>query len=186
MIITEVELVECLSDMTALVELFIQDVIGNSDYPENILINDTLLRRLSWRSDSSCLAPNLSIFSFASLFFFDDDALVPFVDSRARAVHRHNSGPFRMEAFALVDSELNIGVVGHGFGAEAIAHMDTFQKQGLLRWARDGRKGLRQKFLDVHWELKVEANLILSDHHGLTGVVVIVAEALVLAIGFEP
>ncbi|KAF7350594.1 3-beta hydroxysteroid dehydrogenase isomerase family [Mycena sanguinolenta] len=150
MVIAEDELVECLSDMRALMELFIQDVVGSSDHEENILINDTLLRRLTWRSDSSCIAPNLNIFSFASLFFFDDDALVPFVESRARPAERHDSSPFRMEAFALVDSELNIRVIGHGFGVDAIAHMDTLQKQGVLRWARHGRKGLQQRFPDVH------------------------------------
>ncbi|KAJ7841583.1 hypothetical protein B0H14DRAFT_2586803 [Mycena olivaceomarginata] len=52
MVITEDELAECLSETKLLQELFIQDVPGDADFEdeEHILITNSLLQRLAWRS----------------------------------------------------------------------------------------------------------------------------------------
>jgi hypothetical protein len=65
MVITEDELVECLSEMSLLQELFIQDNTKASglECENHILLTDSLLRRLAWRPDSSSesLAPDLTV-----------------------------------------------------------------------------------------------------------------------------
>ncbi|KAF7362781.1 3-beta hydroxysteroid dehydrogenase isomerase family [Mycena venus] len=148
MVITENELVHCLSDMHVLQELFVQDVGGDDD--DHILITDTLLQRLTWRADSSCLVPNLHDFSFASLFFFDDDDFIEFVESRL-VPGRTQNGPLRIEAFAIIDAEPGLGIVGVGLGAVAVGRMAVLQTQGLIRWSKHGSKHFRKKStLNVH------------------------------------
>jgi hypothetical protein len=82
-IISEDELVECLSEMSALRELFVHDVpalaVGDAHH---ILVTDSLLRRLTWTSDPSCLAPYLTALHVGSFFTFDPDVLLDFVESR--------------------------------------------------------------------------------------------------------
>jgi hypothetical protein len=150
MVITEGELVHCLSDMHVLQELFIQDLCGDDDNDDHILITDTLLRRLAWRADSSCLVPNLQDFSFASLFFFEDDGFMELIESRIISGRTQN-GPLRIEAFAIIDAEPDLGIVGGGLGAVAIAKLAALVKEGLLRWSKHGSKHFRMKStLNVH------------------------------------
>ncbi|KAJ7314313.1 hypothetical protein DFH08DRAFT_1087415 [Mycena albidolilacea] len=149
MVITEDELVECLSEMSLLQELFIQDNTKASGLEcENpILLTNSLFRRLAWRPDSS-LAPDLKKFAFASLLFFDEHALIQFVDSRL-VPGATPDGPFKIEEISLIDSELEPGIVGNALGVLAIARMTTLQKEGQLCWSRHPSKFLEQKFPDV-------------------------------------
>ncbi|KAJ7125534.1 hypothetical protein C8R43DRAFT_1030434 [Mycena crocata] len=83
MVITESELVQCLSVMASLEVLFIQDVPSKtSGGPDHILITDGLLRQLFWTADATCLIPSLARFSFESLFTFDKNVLLGFIASR--------------------------------------------------------------------------------------------------------
>jgi hypothetical protein len=136
--------------MHVLQELFIQDLCGDDDNDDHILITDTLLRRLAWRADSSCLVPNLQDFSFASLFFFEDDGFMELIESRIISGRTQN-GPLRIEAFAIIDAEPDLGIVGGGLGAVAIAKLAALVKEGLLRWSKHGSKHFRMKStLNVH------------------------------------
>lgn len=143
MVTTEDELVHCLSDLHVLQELFIQDVDGASDNDDHILLTDALLRRLAWRADSSCLVPNLNKLSFASLFFFDDDAFLEFVESRLVPGRTPDDGPLSIEACALIDAEPDLGIVGGCLGAAALGRMATLQTQGLVRWSKHGSNDFR-------------------------------------------
>ncbi|KAJ7655988.1 hypothetical protein DFH06DRAFT_1473737 [Mycena polygramma] len=91
MVITEDELLECLSGMQALQKLFIQDVPSRG----HILITDHLVRRLTWTSDSTCLIPHLSSFHFASIQTFSQHTLLDFVNSRL-VPGRTDIGPFNV------------------------------------------------------------------------------------------
>ncbi|KAF8177468.1 hypothetical protein K438DRAFT_1681424 [Mycena galopus ATCC 62051] len=145
-VITEEELVECLSEMPALLELFIQDVGGSTSYESRILITDSLLERLVRRPDTSCLAPSMNHFSFGTLSSFDDGALIKFVESRS-SLGALNVAPFTIQAF-----DLAVGGVGGGpaFGVTAVARMVALEKQGLLRWSRHDRESLGDRSPDVH------------------------------------
>jgi hypothetical protein len=151
MVITKDELAECLSETKLLQELFIQDVPGDADFEdeEHILITNSLLQRLAWRSDSSqsCLVPELHAFSFASLFLFDDPAFLDFLESR---VVPAGDRAFTIEAFSLIESELDPDIVGHGLGDGAIARMDALKAQGRLRWTRYRSKHFEEKFPGVY------------------------------------
>ncbi|KAF7362841.1 3-beta hydroxysteroid dehydrogenase isomerase family [Mycena venus] len=83
MVMTESDLVECLSEMHALLHLFIQDVscsgVGEAD---RMLITDSLLQRLTWTHDRTSLVPRLSSLHVATLFTFDNHLLLDFITSR--------------------------------------------------------------------------------------------------------
>ncbi|KAJ7673716.1 hypothetical protein DFH06DRAFT_1173112 [Mycena polygramma] len=77
-IITTDELVECLSQMQAIQELFIQDVPARA----HILITDGLFHSLTRTSGPACLIPHLSSFRFACGLHFSETMLLGFVESR--------------------------------------------------------------------------------------------------------
>ncbi|KAJ7464150.1 hypothetical protein FB451DRAFT_1370494 [Mycena latifolia] len=83
MIVTEDDLVECLSEMRVLINLHIEDVPSSGPGAEDhLLVTNSLLQRLTRTTDPTCLVPNLRIFAFSSLFTFDDSFLLAFVTSR--------------------------------------------------------------------------------------------------------
>ncbi|KAJ6586561.1 hypothetical protein B0H10DRAFT_2234418 [Mycena sp. CBHHK59/15] len=88
LIITDVDLLQCLSALPLLETLAVSDYPAFEeaprDAPDHIAITDSLLRRLSWTAESTCLAPHLTVFSCTSLLRFDDRVLLDFVTSRAR------------------------------------------------------------------------------------------------------
>ncbi|KAJ7174989.1 hypothetical protein C8R43DRAFT_596263 [Mycena crocata] len=109
MIITETELVQCLSGLPSLRHLFIQDLPAASTNGEiHILITTSLFRRLTWSSGPECLVPRLAVLDFASLFMFDTYVWLDFVASRLEP-GRDDLGPFRMEAsyFTVDPPDLN-------------------------------------------------------------------------------
>jgi hypothetical protein len=100
-IISEDELVECLSEMPALLDLFLHDVpamaVGEVDH---ILVTNSLLRRLAWTPDPSCLTPYLSTLRLGSLFTFDHEMLLDFVTSRV-VPGKSGDNPFGIELLNL-------------------------------------------------------------------------------------
>ncbi|KAF8145772.1 hypothetical protein K438DRAFT_1871447 [Mycena galopus ATCC 62051] len=148
MVIAQDELVGCLSEMKSLRELFIQDVPGDtgSDRPD-ILITDSLLRRIAWQPDSSRLAPYLHHFSFGSLFLFEDNAFMEFVDSRLDSGATRDA-PFRIEAFRVFGTPSFIRN-----DLAVMARMTALENQGLLRWSQQDHEDLRQKFPQLLFDL---------------------------------
>ncbi|KAJ7167971.1 hypothetical protein C8R46DRAFT_1094602 [Mycena filopes] len=92
-VITESELVECLSHTPILSELAIHDVLCDEPYSNNTLITDTLLQRLTATPDP--LVPRLSILTLVSFLAFDDRVLLDFVTSRL-AAGRADEPPFQL------------------------------------------------------------------------------------------
>ncbi|KAJ7026858.1 hypothetical protein C8F04DRAFT_1123940 [Mycena alexandri] len=78
-VITDEELLKCLSVLPNLTRLGISDCGGPH---QHILITDNLLRHLTWKPDSNCLIPHLHIVFFTSLFHFADDVFWDFLASR--------------------------------------------------------------------------------------------------------
>ncbi|KAJ7617595.1 hypothetical protein DFH06DRAFT_1364225 [Mycena polygramma] len=139
MVITEDDLVACLSEMRLLSELFIQDVARDCERPDHILLSTTLLQRLVWRPDDSRLIPNLTTFAFASLFDFDDDTFLHMVASRLVA-GSSSDGPFKIQTTRLMGQDLRTA---------ATARLSEFERRGLLRWSRRTENDLRAPVTDV-------------------------------------
>ncbi|KAJ6537867.1 hypothetical protein B0H19DRAFT_374793 [Mycena capillaripes] len=125
-IITVEELVECLSEMPALLELFIQDVPWAGD-AEHVLITDDLFRQLTWTSDPACLTPHLSSLRVASFFTFNNHVLLNFLNSRIEPGRSHK-GPFEM---GLTQMDQPLTVDG------AFARIVQLCAKWELRWSLD-------------------------------------------------
>ncbi|KAJ6556635.1 hypothetical protein DFH09DRAFT_1491284 [Mycena vulgaris] len=78
-LITDEELLQCLAVLPMLTTLIVSDCGGDG---RHIVTTDTLLRRLTWTADDSCLIPSLHFFAFTSLFRYTDDAYWDFLTSR--------------------------------------------------------------------------------------------------------
>jgi hypothetical protein len=80
LLVTDVELLQCLSELPLL------QILRISDSPQrpadHILITDHLLHSLTLRPDTPALIPHLHTFRIVSLFQFDAQAYVEFVRSR--------------------------------------------------------------------------------------------------------
>ncbi|KAJ6592858.1 hypothetical protein B0H19DRAFT_1365170 [Mycena capillaripes] len=72
------ELISCLSVLPLLEQLIVTDC---EEIP-HALVTDSLLRRLAWTADLSCLVPRLSFLCITSLLSFSDDVYWDFVLSR--------------------------------------------------------------------------------------------------------
>ncbi|KAJ7615256.1 hypothetical protein DFH06DRAFT_1367410 [Mycena polygramma] len=137
MTITENDLVECLLDLPAIVELFIQDIPSSAPYATgHILITDSLLRRLSWTSGSACITPNLRLFVFASLLTFDDHVPLDFIVSRLRLVPKQSDG----EAFYAGILWLPTIPIVRELVTEVFDHLVELENQGLA-WSFNVLKG---------------------------------------------
>ncbi|KAJ7603296.1 hypothetical protein DFH06DRAFT_1069433 [Mycena polygramma] len=122
-LISDHELVDCLSGLPALVELFVQDVPGHGV----VVITDRLLRRLTWTADSLCVTPHLASVHFGSLFEFDGGVLLDFVNSRlipGRTLRR----PFAVEMLWLPRSEPR-------FEPSVAAQLVELRDKRQLRWS---------------------------------------------------
>ncbi|KAJ7628233.1 hypothetical protein DFH06DRAFT_1338679 [Mycena polygramma] len=94
MVITEDDLVACLVNMPALNDLVLSDVPRRKQV--NILITNSLLRRLCWIPTASCLVPRLHHIILDSRLEFDDNVLLEFVISRLEP-GRFDDEPFDIE-----------------------------------------------------------------------------------------
>ncbi|KAJ7188951.1 hypothetical protein C8R46DRAFT_32746 [Mycena filopes] len=95
--ITEIQLLQTLSDLRVLEELTISDhrvVDGAGE--ELVLITDSLLRHLTWSANPTCLVPKLSYFECHTLLRFDDTVYRDFTLSRLTP-GRNSAGPFELE-----------------------------------------------------------------------------------------
>lgn len=122
-IVSEADLLECLTELKALEVLTLVDVIaGARGHGEHIVITDTVLRRLIFVQDEAeCLIPNLNFFQCISLLRFTDSVMVAFVRSRV--------GPGRC-----VEHPFYVGLNWHkGYGREIeFSELSELDKQGQL------------------------------------------------------
>jgi hypothetical protein len=93
-VITEDVLAQCLGVLPALEKLVVSDQYRYYDI-FNHLITDSLLRRLTWTPDPSCLVPRLNFLVCRTMFNFDDDVFLEFVLSRLEP-GRKADGPFNI------------------------------------------------------------------------------------------
>ncbi|KAJ6505827.1 hypothetical protein C8R47DRAFT_1315994 [Mycena vitilis] len=129
-VISEDDLAACLSEMDALAELFIQDfsenVLVTGMLVTHMLVTDSLLRRLTWTADSSCLVPHLSSMRFASFFSFRSQALLVFITSRLHS-GRKGGVPFEMDLSWQTAQEPQIE-------DSVLAHILQLRDDRKLRW----------------------------------------------------
>ncbi|KAJ7152115.1 hypothetical protein C8R46DRAFT_1357702 [Mycena filopes] len=95
-IISDVEIHNCLEDLPHLETLAIADIPGSEQRPEHVVITDTLLGGLTLNTASAPLVPHLHVLRVASLFRFTPGALSHWVSSRLDS-GRTPAGPFRLE-----------------------------------------------------------------------------------------
>ncbi|KAJ7712270.1 hypothetical protein B0H16DRAFT_578825 [Mycena metata] len=97
-LITESELVQTLSGLSSLQALTISDhrITIEGKGQESVLVTDSLLRRLAWSHDSTCLVPHLSVLKCHTLLKFDDSVHRDFVLSRLES-GRGPEGPFEVD-----------------------------------------------------------------------------------------
>ncbi|KAJ6492614.1 hypothetical protein DFH09DRAFT_1452512 [Mycena vulgaris] len=96
-LITETGLVQTLSGLQSLQQLSIWDHKNIDDEgADHVLLTDSLLHRLNWSSDPTCLVPGLSYFGCHTLLQFDDTIYRDFVLSRLKP-GRNERGPFEVE-----------------------------------------------------------------------------------------
>jgi hypothetical protein len=124
-LITVAELLETLSDLPLLQDLIISDhrVLGHGG-EEVTLVTNSLLERLTWTPDSTCLVPELSILSTNTLLKFDDTVLRDFVLSRLKP-GRNTEGPFEVEVRWYPELNRNLD-------PEIITQFTELQSQGEL------------------------------------------------------
>ncbi|KAJ7470931.1 hypothetical protein FB451DRAFT_1176130 [Mycena latifolia] len=89
------DLLQCLSDLPLLEALTVADPgvdVFLGDETE-VIVTDSLLRRLTWTDDSSCLIPYLQEFHCKSYLRFNDSIYTKFITSRLQS-GRSSQGPF--------------------------------------------------------------------------------------------
>ncbi|KAJ7274960.1 hypothetical protein C8J57DRAFT_1505696 [Mycena rebaudengoi] len=94
-VITEDALAQCLGELRALEKLVVSD--QKSSYYDifHHLITDSLLRRLTWTPDLSCLVPRLNVLRCRTILDFDHDVFLDFVLSRLEP-GRNAAGPLNV------------------------------------------------------------------------------------------
>ncbi|KAJ6590118.1 hypothetical protein DFH09DRAFT_1425775 [Mycena vulgaris] len=96
-IVTEDELIQTLCGLQALEDLVVSDhMIIDGEGVELELITNSLLQRLTWTPNPTCLVPNLSFLGCHTLLRFDDGVYRDFVLSRV-GPGRNEQGPFEVE-----------------------------------------------------------------------------------------
>ncbi|KAJ7157528.1 hypothetical protein C8R43DRAFT_996727 [Mycena crocata] len=78
-VISEDDLLRCLSVLPELETLVV------ADFQNNIIVTDTLFRRLAWTDTEACVIPRLSCIICTTHLRFSDEAYVDFVRSRSRS-----------------------------------------------------------------------------------------------------
>jgi hypothetical protein len=115
--------------MPALLDLFLYDVPAMAiDEEDHILVTDSLLRRLTWTSDPSCLTPYLSTLHLGSIFTFDHEVLLEFVASRV-VPGRADDNPFGIELL-----NLQLGEPGPEIKESVLACLLELVDRGELRF----------------------------------------------------
>ncbi|KAJ7263115.1 hypothetical protein C8J57DRAFT_1334745 [Mycena rebaudengoi] len=127
--ITEPELIECLSELPFLQQLTISDHRPIFSYRRDhgadlVLITDTLLRRLAWVSDPSCLVPKLHHLRFPTRLEFDENVLLELILSRLTP-GRTPLGPFAVEIRRLPEYSRKLN-------QEVLAQLDKLHSQREL------------------------------------------------------
>ncbi|KAJ7917109.1 hypothetical protein B0H13DRAFT_2444639 [Mycena leptocephala] len=96
MMITDVELLVCLTGLPRLETLAIADVPSVDGSTDHIIVTDALLDELTRTAGTAHLIPHLHVFRFTSLFRFNQQALLDVVNSRVES-GRTAAGPFGLE-----------------------------------------------------------------------------------------
>jgi hypothetical protein len=99
-VITEEALLQCLGELPALEKLVVSDHSLIYHNFHHHLITDSLLRRLTWTPDSSCLVPHLNFLSCRTILDFHHDVFLDFVLSR-------------LEPGRKADAPLNVNLILH-------------------------------------------------------------------------
>jgi hypothetical protein len=99
-VITEDALAQCLGKLPALEKLVVSDQISSYNVISHHLITDSLLRRLTWTPDPSCLVPRLNFHCCRTMLNFDDNIFLEFVLSRLEP-GREADGPFNVSLVLL-------------------------------------------------------------------------------------
>ncbi|KAF7362453.1 F-box domain-containing protein [Mycena venus] len=119
--ITEAELFQTLSGLPLLQDLIISDV---SEGDEKELVTSSLLQRLTWTPDSTCLVPELSFLECHTVLRFDDTVFRDFVLSRLKP-GRNAAGPFEVDLQWYLEYHRELD-------PEVVAQFAELQSQGEL------------------------------------------------------
>ncbi|KAJ7025508.1 hypothetical protein C8F04DRAFT_1128229 [Mycena alexandri] len=115
-IITEDDLLACLSSLPTLKSLRLTDIPASATVEaEELTITNGLLQNLTWVPRADCITPRLAHIALDSLLGFSDDIMLNFVESRLFSGRSHTLGdPFRMVISRLPRDtgtrELNVSV----------------------------------------------------------------------------
>ncbi|KAJ7496512.1 hypothetical protein FB451DRAFT_1207955 [Mycena latifolia] len=101
-IVTEGELLECLSNLPSLERLTISDhqAVGDKG-ADQLLITDTLLTALTPKLNKADLVPLLRYLECSSLLQFDDQVFLKFLSSRSAGCRNTTTDPFQSAMFWL-------------------------------------------------------------------------------------
>jgi hypothetical protein len=94
-VIMEEALVECLDELLALEQLAVSDHLRKRDGRHHLITN-SLLRRLNWTADATCLVPRLHSLTCLTFLDFDESVFLDFVRSRLEPGRRPNGGAFKV------------------------------------------------------------------------------------------
>ncbi|KAJ6592869.1 hypothetical protein B0H19DRAFT_1245679 [Mycena capillaripes] len=98
-IIEEQELLDCLSVLPMVQELYLWDSADQpGEHPHHTVITDSLLHQLSWRPNHTNFLPRLNFLCLTSLLRFRDDSLLDCITSRINPC-RSNGRFFRTDIF---------------------------------------------------------------------------------------
>ncbi|KAJ7633377.1 hypothetical protein DFH06DRAFT_1479633 [Mycena polygramma] len=121
-IITEEELLQCLSGLPLLEEL----TVASEDETrlDHILITDSLLERLTLHPDSPSLVPRLHLFDITSLVGLSDTAYWDFLSSRLDSGRNTDNEPFTVVIRCLT----------HGVGPDLLSRLSEMVLQQKLKF----------------------------------------------------
>lgn len=121
--ITEVELIQTLSGLRLLEQLSLWDHRKiNGEDTNLVIVSDSLLQRLTWTDEPTCLVPSLGYLYCQTLFQFDDIVFRDFVLSRITP-GRNAPGPFRVQ-FGWYPRQLR------ALDPAVVAQLEELQSQG--------------------------------------------------------
>ncbi|KAJ7274936.1 hypothetical protein C8J57DRAFT_1592423 [Mycena rebaudengoi] len=94
-VITEEVFVQCLDELPALEQLAASDHFRKRGGRHHLITN-SLLRRLTWTADATCLVPRLHSLTCLTFLDFNDSVFLDFVRSRLEPGRRPNGGAFKV------------------------------------------------------------------------------------------
>ncbi|KAJ7895382.1 hypothetical protein B0H13DRAFT_827426 [Mycena leptocephala] len=124
-IITDKELLHCLSALPMLEELTISE---RKSRPDHISITDTFLQGITLKPDGTSLIPRLRFLSLSSLLRFTDDTYWDFVSSRVVDERNGERSPFDIELRCLRRGKRELS-------PELIGRLSDLVSQGDLKFA---------------------------------------------------